>query len=137
MLIGTYGSYYDSPLDPWSTLSVLIIVLAISMCKECAEDIKRHIADGQTNRRSVERISNDEKVTETICWEDIKVGDLLFLHNNEEIPADMIILTSSDPLGLVYIETSNIDGETNLKLRNSAKTSSSGSFWKSPSEIKK
>lgn len=155
MLIGTYGSYYDSPLDPWSTLSVLIIVLTISICKECAEDIKRHIADRQTNLREAERIINysnqnnqhnqnnyhqDIKVkkeTEIVHWEDIKVGDLILLHNNQEIPADMIILTSSDVSGHVYIETSNIDGETNLKIRNSIKTHQSGSVWKNPNDLNK
>ena len=159
MLIGTYGSYYDSPLDPWSTLSVLIIVLTISICKECAEDIKRHIADRQTNQRASERVinysdshmkkkyyrsnnnsnngSNNRKETETIRWEDIKVGDLILLHNNHEIPADMILLTSSDGSGHVYIETSNIDGETNLKIRNSIKTCSSGSVWKTPNDLNK
>jgi magnesium-transporting ATPase (P-type) len=139
MLIGTYGSYFDSPLDPWSTLSLLIIVLTISICKECAEDIKRHLADRQTNYRLADRLSpSAERDTDQIYWEDIKVGDLILLHNNHEIPADMIILTSSDPLGQVYLETSNIDGETSLKLRNSAKTSpTTGSVWKSPKDLKR
>jgi phospholipid-transporting ATPase len=138
MLIGTYGSYFDSPLDPWSTLSLLIIVLMISICKECAEDIKRHIADRQTNYSKAERISEVcAETTETIFWEGIRVGDLILLHNNHEIPADMIILASSDPMGHVYLETSNIDGETNLKLRNSAKTSPTGSVWKTPNDLKR
>lgn len=138
MLIGTYGSYFDSPLDPWSTLSLLIIVLTISICKECAEDIKRHIADRQTNYRVTERISvAPDRVTDPIYWEEIKVGDLILLHNNQEIPADMIILASSDSLGHVYLETSNIDGETNLKLRNSAKTCPTGSIWKIPADLKR
>lgn len=138
MLIGTYGSFFDSPLDPWSTLSLLIIVLTISICKECAEDIKRHIADRQTNYSKAERISKaSDQITESVFWESIRVGDLILLHNNHEIPADMIILTSSDPMGHVYLETSNIDGETNLKLRNSAKTSSTGSVWKTPNDLKR
>lgn len=138
MLVGTYGSYFDSPLDPWSTLSLLLIVLTVSICKECAEDIKRHIADRQTNYRIAERISSmPDRVIDSIYWEDIKVGDLVLLHNNHEIPADMIILASSDPHGHVYLETSNIDGETNLKLRNSAKTCSTGSIWKTPADLKR
>jgi phospholipid-transporting ATPase len=138
MLIGTYGSYFDSPLDPWSTLSLLIIVLTISICKECAEDIKRHVADRQTNYRLAERLSaTPNRDIDQIYWEAIKVGDLILLHNNHEIPADMIILASSDPLGQVYLETSNIDGETSLKLRNSAKTSpTTGSVWKTPKDLK-
>uniref|UniRef100_A0A1I7W5D2 Phospholipid-transporting ATPase n=1 Tax=Loa loa TaxID=7209 RepID=A0A1I7W5D2_LOALO len=36
---------------------------------------------------------------------------------NEFIPADIILLSSSEPAGVAYIETSNLDGETNLKIR--------------------
>lgn len=138
MLVGTQTTLFDSPLDPWSTLSLLIIVLAISICKEGAEDLKRHRADKQTNDRLTQRIvSRGQAVVESISWKEICVGDILVLHNNDEIPADVIILSSSDTSGVVYIETANIDGETNLKLKNSAKSGPNGPVWKSPSDLRK
>lgn len=51
------------------------------------------------------------------CWKDVFVGDFVQLACNEIIPADMVLLQSSDPDGICHIETANLDGETNLKLR--------------------
>lgn len=59
-----------------------------------------------------------------ICFEkikrmDIRPGDVVVVRNREMIPADIILLGSSGEEGSSYIETSPIDGETNLKLRQS------------------
>lgn len=36
--------------------------------------------------------------------------------NNEEIPCDLVVLSSSDKDGDCNIMTANLDGETNLKV---------------------
>jgi phospholipid-translocating ATPase len=51
------------------------------------------------------------------AWKDLQVGDFVRIYNDDEFPADVIILASSDPEGACYIETKNLDGETNLKYR--------------------
>lgn len=48
----------------------------------------------------------------------IRQGHIVLIRNREEIPADVVILATSGENGCAYIETSSIDGETNLKLRN-------------------
>ncbi|CCH43109.1 phospholipid-translocating ATPase [Wickerhamomyces ciferrii] len=54
-------------------------------------------------------------------WKNVKVGDILRIHNNDEIPADIILLSTSDSDGACYVETKNLDGETNLKVRQALK----------------
>jgi phospholipid-translocating ATPase len=50
-------------------------------------------------------------------WKNVQVGDYLRLYDGEEVPSDVIILSTSDVDGACYIETKNLDGETNLKVR--------------------
>ncbi|KAJ6564618.1 hypothetical protein B0H19DRAFT_1141557 [Mycena capillaripes] len=56
---------------------------------------------------------------ERTLWKKLEVGDLVLLRDNEQVPADIIVLATSDPDGNCYLETKNLDGETNLKLRKS------------------
>lgn len=58
-----------------------------------------------------------EKKYVEFYWKDVKVGNFVKLHCDEVIPADMVLLHSSDPDGICHIETSSLDGETNLKQR--------------------
>jgi len=48
-------------------------------------------------------------------WYDIKVGEIIKVSDKEYLPCDVIVLASSEPKGSCYIETKNLDGETNLK----------------------
>ena len=50
-------------------------------------------------------------------WKNVKVGDFVRIYNDDQIPADVVILSTSDPDGACYVETKNLDGETNLKVR--------------------
>ncbi|POS76106.1 phospholipid-translocating P-type ATPase [Diaporthe helianthi] len=59
------------------------------------------------------------------AWKDLQVGDFVRLYNDEEIPADILVLSTSDSDGVCYIETKNLDGETNLKIRNALRCSRS------------
>lgn len=53
------------------------------------------------------------------AWKDISVGEFIRVRSDEEVPADLVILSTSDSDGNCYIETKNLDGETNLKTKTS------------------
>ncbi|CAH1759615.1 5500_t:CDS:10 [Entrophospora sp. SA101] len=50
-------------------------------------------------------------------WRNVRVGDFIFLRNGDVVPADSIILSTSEQSGTCYVETKDLDGETNLKPR--------------------
>lgn len=58
---------------------------------------------------------------ERTMWKKVEVGDVLLLHEDDPVPADMVILATSDHEGQAYVETKNLDGETNLKPRQALK----------------
>jgi phospholipid-translocating ATPase len=53
-------------------------------------------------------------------WEDVRVGDFVKIKENQSFPADILIISTSEPENVAYVETKNLDGETNLKSRNAA-----------------
>ncbi len=79
----------------------------------------------------------DNEYFREVAWHDLQPGMVVKVGDREEIPADMVCLSSSDPEGKCYIETANIDGETNLKLRKCAACNANNSNmgWSSPEEL--
>jgi magnesium-transporting ATPase (P-type) len=171
MAAGYYTTWFESAINPYTTLGPLSIVISLSLLVQGLADKKRHKSDNETNNapcvilRRGEEIDNDEEAdrektilngndvvvnlsksyaltsTKTqpntpvttstskkhiakigfqkIKRMDIRQGHIVLVKNREMVPADMILLASSGDNGSTYIETSSIDGETNLKLRTS------------------
>ncbi|XP_044022305.1 probable phospholipid-transporting ATPase VD [Siniperca chuatsi] len=99
------------------TMIPLLVVLTVIAIKDALEDYRRHLFDKKVNNSVVRVFCGKQKAYIDQCWKDVRVGDFVRLSCNEIIPADMLLLYSSDPRGICYIETANLDGETNLKQR--------------------
>ncbi|ODV85381.1 hypothetical protein CANARDRAFT_28176 [[Candida] arabinofermentans NRRL YB-2248] len=54
-------------------------------------------------------------VTQKTRWKNLKVGEIIKLQQDEWVPADIILLTSTNEMGEALVETMALDGETNLK----------------------
>ncbi|KAI9197490.1 uncharacterized protein BJ171DRAFT_221525 [Polychytrium aggregatum] len=104
-----------SPTNKAGTAIPLSIVIIFSAIKEIFEDVKRRRQDTEVNNRMSWALQGQHFVKKS--WSDIQVGDIVRIENSEFFPADIILLSSSEPDGICYIETSNLDGETNLKIR--------------------
>ncbi|KAI8981510.1 hypothetical protein BDB01DRAFT_794396 [Pilobolus umbonatus] len=104
-----------SPTSRYTTLLPLVIVLLITAVKEILEDYGVHKSDKDLNARKCKILEGSEFVEKH--WRELKVGDLVRIENGEFFPADLILFSSSEPEGLCYIETSNLDGEVNLKIK--------------------
>ncbi|XP_051267516.1 phospholipid-transporting ATPase IB isoform X2 [Dicentrarchus labrax] len=104
-----------SPTGRYTTLVPLIFILTVAGIKEIIEDYKRHKADNTVNKKKTTVLRNGS--WQTIIWKQVAVGDIVKVTNGQHLPADMVIVSSSEPQAMCYTETSNLDGETNLKIR--------------------
>uniref|UniRef100_A0A8C7FL68 Phospholipid-transporting ATPase n=1 Tax=Oncorhynchus kisutch TaxID=8019 RepID=A0A8C7FL68_ONCKI len=103
--------------QPEISIIPILLVLAVTAVKDLWEDYRKHKSDKFINGLVCEIYSRKRQMYVDQRWQDVHVGDFVRLSCNEIIPADMLLLYSSDPHGVCYIETANLDGETNLKQR--------------------
>lgn len=104
-----------SSLTPWTTAVPLVVVLSLTALKDAIDDFQRHQSDNQVNNRLSKVLRGSQLVEER--WHKVQVGDIIFMENDQFVAADLLLLSTSEPNGLCYIETAELDGETNLKCR--------------------
>lgn len=130
-----------STTGSFTTILPLLFFVLLIISKEGYDDWKRHRLDRVENARSVtvlrdtkfapaQTIEDDAAKTIssaadtettvrwcTVAWRDLKVGDVIKLERDEDIPADIVLLHANGENSMAYIETMALDGETNLKSR--------------------
>ncbi|XP_020520769.1 phospholipid-transporting ATPase 1 isoform X2 [Amborella trichopoda] len=100
-----------------ASLLPLAVVLLVTAIKDAYEDWRRHRSDRIENNRVVEVLAMEDLQFRLKKWKDIRVGEMVRVKTNETLPCDMVLLSTSDPSGVSYVQTINLDGETNLKTR--------------------
>ncbi|KAL7992917.1 hypothetical protein Chor_017173 [Crotalus horridus] len=100
---------------PWfSLLFPLAILLSIRGIRDLIDDVARHRSDGEINNRPCEILTGGRMEYHLLD----KYGDLHGIAKRSKLEqADLLLLSSSEPNSLCYVETMDIDGETNLKYR--------------------
>uniref|UniRef100_A0A8C2HTC1 Phospholipid-transporting ATPase n=1 Tax=Cyprinus carpio TaxID=7962 RepID=A0A8C2HTC1_CYPCA len=96
-----------SPTGRWTTLVPLLFILLVAAVKEVIEDLKRHSADSVVNKKETQ--GKIFYSTGGAIYLHVVLKCIFFFHNGA--------VYCSEPQGMCYIETSNLDGETNLKIR--------------------
>ena len=99
------------------SLSMVVFVDAVF---QIMEDARRHRDDYELNFNAMtERVEIDGG-TRAMTWASVSVGDIICVRNNEQVPADLVLLSvggAPGNHGICHIETKDLDGETNLKVR--------------------
>lgn len=95
----------------------LAIVVLVSMFKDAIEDYKRHKNDDKENNTIAQVYDVKSRSFADKLWRDIRVGEIVKVQSDEYLPCDLLLTSTSDPKGVCYVETKNLDGETNLKIK--------------------
>nr|XP_061790612.1 phospholipid-transporting ATPase IC-like [Nerophis lumbriciformis] len=93
----------------------MILILSVRGAKDLINDMARRRSDSEVNSRPCDVLISQRFITAQ--WKDVCVGDIVRIHKDQTVPADVVLLCSSEPHSLSYVETADIDGETNLKFR--------------------
>lgn len=103
-----------SPVFPATTIIPLIVVVGSAMLRDAYEDFQRYQSDRRANALKVKMVTPSGAV-QSIESSQVSVGDVLYLERGTEIPADCLLISSAMEDGACFVETAQLDGETNMK----------------------
>lgn len=105
LLIGYFYTY-------WAPLG---FVLLVSLVREAVDDFLRFKRDKAVNSQLYQKLTPNGPLV--IPSSKIKVSDLIMVEKDQRVPADMILLKTTEKNGSCFVRTDQLDGETDWKLR--------------------
>lgn len=92
------------------------MVLIGVLLKDGYEEYSRYQKDLVANNQHTQILG--ESGFQLTTWEKLMIGNLILVNKEEFAPCDFVVLQTSDKNGKCYVETKNLDGETNCKTKN-------------------
>lgn len=96
-------------------ISPLIFVLLLTMVKDAYDDYKRMMRDKEANSAQYVCYTRGKKEVKQSAQ--LQPGDLIYIQTQQRIPADLVLLATTEATGTVFIRTDQLDGETDWKVR--------------------
>lgn len=91
-------------------------VLTVTIFREAIDDFRRFQRDREVNSQKYRRLMRSGQL-EMVPSSKLKVGDIIIVEKDQRVPADLVLLRTSDKSGAVFVRTDQLDGETDWKLR--------------------
>ena len=121
-----------SPLSPLTAAAPICFVLVVSIIREGIEDYERYKYDKYQNEEPIMVFRNNKWIQ--VHSQDLEIGELVVINEDETFPADIVILDSNLKEGFAYVETGTLDGERTLKSKIAHKETAgffnNGGTWK-------
>ncbi|CAF0881197.1 unnamed protein product [Brachionus calyciflorus] len=93
----------------------LAFVITVTMLREAYDDFKRYLRDKELNSQLYKILTYDG--IKMVPSSQLKVSDVIIIEKNQRVPADIVLLKTSEKSGTCFIRTDQLDGETDWKLR--------------------
>ena len=90
-------------------------VISVSLIREAVDDFRRYQRDKEVNSSRYVKLTAKGQVS--VASSALRVGDVVYVEKGQRVPADMILLKTTEHSGACFIRTDQLDGETDWKLR--------------------
>ena len=98
-----------------ATAIPLAFILFIGICKGVYEDYHRALDDSRINSQEVDVFREERQPSEIVAWQDVCVGNVVRLFQNDPVPADCIVIASSNEMRPAFVDECKLKGGSNLK----------------------